>query len=185
MNLWECCHSGCHTTATGKGGAVGLRAIGWYFEPGYDPNPEGLGLGRLIRDGAVPPTLLCPNHHPKPVPCHGRGVDDAQRGQPCAPCAAEDQADRIQKDLMAEKWVWLWRAWSADKQRICDCGDAFAKSASDAIGIALAACGGPYRHEVELIEVVPIALAISPSPEQVRAFRSMQTTFPLNNRSVS
>ena len=44
MNLWECGHSGCKCTAVGTGGAVGLRAVWWYFEMG--------------------PQLFCPDHHP-------------------------------------------------------------------------------------------------------------------------
>jgi len=44
MNLWECDHPGCKCTAVGVGGAIGLRAIGWYFKRG--------------------PIIRCPNHRP-------------------------------------------------------------------------------------------------------------------------
>lgn len=44
MNIWDCQHPGCSRVAYGVGGAVGLRAIGWYFKIG--------------------PVILCPQHHP-------------------------------------------------------------------------------------------------------------------------
>lgn len=49
MNLWECDHPDCNASAVGEGGAVGLRAIGWYFKPG--------------------PILYCPRHRPDAIPC--------------------------------------------------------------------------------------------------------------------
>lgn len=80
--------------------------------------------------------------------------------------------------------VWHWRAWSAERERICDCGIAYGKSAQDAVGIALAAAGGPYRHKIEIIEVVPVAEGESPSIEKIRDFRLMEYIFPLRNRSI-
>lgn len=53
MNLWACEHPGCRVTATGEGGAVGLTAIGWWFQPG--------------------PIIFCPWHHPQ-----GRAEASAQ-----------------------------------------------------------------------------------------------------------
>ena len=86
MNLWECEVSGCDSTAVGAGGAVGLRAIGWYF--------------------AVGPTILCPAHHPDKVPCTEppaiRTPEQAHwlpTARYCSLCAAEAQAKRIQDAL--------------------------------------------------------------------------------------
>ena|ERR1700760_3915739 len=45
MNIWECHHPDCTNRVVGVGGAIGLRAIGWYFELG--------------------PVLYCPNHYPQ------------------------------------------------------------------------------------------------------------------------
>lgn len=47
MNRWECEHPGCNSRADGVGGAVGLRAVGWFVE-----------VGRNFR-------LLCPWHWPE------------------------------------------------------------------------------------------------------------------------
>lgn len=74
MNLWECDHrrldgSRCSSTAVGEGGAIGLRAIGWWFMVG----------GRL----------LCPRHRPDPAPC-------GQDGEDCTYCAADAEADYFQ-----------------------------------------------------------------------------------------
>ncbi len=87
MNLWECEASGCDSTAVGAGGAVGLRAIGWYF--------------------AVGPTILCPAHHPDKVPCTDlpstpTPEEQARAGKPCSLCAAEAQAKRIQDALASD-----------------------------------------------------------------------------------
>jgi len=32
LNLWQCQFPGCRSTAVGTGGALGLRAIGWFVE---------------------------------------------------------------------------------------------------------------------------------------------------------
>ncbi|MAT84097.1 MAG: hypothetical protein CMD39_07380 [Gammaproteobacteria bacterium] len=57
LNLWECEHRGCTAAAAGTGGAVGLRAIGWYFRRG---------------SGGSGPTILCPNHRPDASPPQAR-----------------------------------------------------------------------------------------------------------------
>lgn len=57
MNRWDCTHADCLTgVAIGVGGAAGLRAIGWHFEPSY----------------SFPWRLYCPAHHP-------RGIDAARK----------------------------------------------------------------------------------------------------------
>jgi len=80
MNLWECEHPGCKATASGIGGAIGLRAIGWYFQRG--------------------PRLLCPHHRPdgskKRNPAYkGTSVRCKKRGN-CGYCKAEEEADKLQ-----------------------------------------------------------------------------------------
>ncbi len=76
MNLWECDEPGCNRAAVGTGGAVGLRAIGWYFRVG--------------------PTLFCPWHRPDKIPC----VEDGEnKGKPCGPCAAEAIVAPVQETL--------------------------------------------------------------------------------------
>jgi hypothetical protein len=76
LSLWKCDEPGCKSTAVGSGGAVGLRAVGWYFLPG--------------------PFLRCPNHRPDPAPCHQEGNTD-NTGKTCSNCAAEDEARRLQQ----------------------------------------------------------------------------------------
>jgi hypothetical protein len=78
MNLWQCDVPGCKITASGTGGAIGLRAIGWYFLPG--------------------PVIRCPAHRPDSIPCIGdpRTTDDSVRGQPCSQCQADIEAVIIQ-----------------------------------------------------------------------------------------
>jgi len=87
MNLWECEEPGCDATAVGEGGAVGLRAIGWYFQPG--------------------PVILCPRHRPDPIPCVDPGVPPEERaekhGKPCPSCRAAAEADRIQATLATDE----------------------------------------------------------------------------------
>lgn len=75
LNKWDCHAPGCQSTAVGSGSALGLRAIGWWFEAGE-------------------PTY-CPAHRPDKtekrvtdVPCNAVG--------PCAPCKGELEADKIQ-----------------------------------------------------------------------------------------
>lgn len=85
MNLWECDHSGCTLTCVGVGGAVGLRAIGWWFEPG--------------------PRLLCPQHRPDFVPCHqeNRLPQDGPGPAECRLCVAESEARLWQNFIKAIK----------------------------------------------------------------------------------
>jgi hypothetical protein len=77
MNRWDCQMHGCRSQAVGAGGAIGLRAIGWYFETG--------------------PILFCPAHRPdattERTPLHCRSTDD---GQPCPWCTADREASRYQ-----------------------------------------------------------------------------------------
>ena len=71
MNLWECGEPGCKRSVTGCGGAIGLRAIGWYWG-GYGTH--------FIR---------CPAHRPDGVKCHDTYPEG---GDSCTYCAAEDEA---------------------------------------------------------------------------------------------
>lgn len=82
MNRWDCDHQDCDRFVVGVGGAVGLRAIGWYFEIG----------------GPV----LCPPHRPDPVPCDDK-YSPENHGTPCAVCAAEHQAQPIQEKIMTDQ----------------------------------------------------------------------------------
>lgn len=75
MNKWVCAVPGCGTTAVGFGGAIGLRAIGWWFLPGEE--------------------LRCPAHRPDgtmdrsaDAPCH---LD-----KPCPECQGEKEAAQMQ-----------------------------------------------------------------------------------------
>lgn len=75
LNLWECGELGCKSTAVGDGAALGLRAIGWWFEAGGKPR--------------------CPAHRPdgtmKRSPSHA--CDQAGL---CGWCKAEEEADKLQ-----------------------------------------------------------------------------------------
>jgi hypothetical protein len=78
MSKWECGHHGCDVTAVGSGGAVGLRAIGWWFEPG--------------------PHLFCPAHRPDPSPCH-QEYNAGNEGKSCPFCTAEAEAHGHQEAI--------------------------------------------------------------------------------------
>lgn len=78
MNTWGCKHSGCKATASGVGGAMGLRAIGWFFDRGSQ-------------------TLLCPEHRTDRIPCRTEGHTE----QPCALCAGVREASLIQRIIYA------------------------------------------------------------------------------------
>lgn len=80
LSLWQCDHPGCDKTAVGKGDAVGLRAIGWYFQTG--------------------PLLLCPLHRPDPIPCRQTDADHL-----CSQCAAEHVVRQLQPKLMSDPEV--------------------------------------------------------------------------------
>lgn len=90
MNRWHCGQHGCPSTAVGTGGAIGLRAIGWYFVRG--------------------PVLFCPVHRPDPtldrVNLHDRETDD---GTPCSACASEIEAQDHQVKMGAEPWTEVHR----------------------------------------------------------------------------
>lgn len=81
MSVWECEHPGCKSQAVGCGGAIGLRAIGWYFQLG--------------------PVILCPNHRPDPMPCEDKYGLPEYRGEPCTHCTAEHEADKWQAVIAA------------------------------------------------------------------------------------
>lgn len=81
MNAWTCEHTECKRSAVGCGGAVGLRAIGWYFEIGGP--------------------LLCPEHRPDKVPCDDK-YSEGNHGRSCAMCAAEHQAAAAQDQLTTD-----------------------------------------------------------------------------------
>lgn len=84
MNLWQCDFrdedgARCPCIAEGVGGAVGLRAIGWYFVPG--------------------PVTFCPLHRPDAVgPCRRVGADE--RGpKPCSSCTGTEEALKYQRAI--------------------------------------------------------------------------------------
>ncbi len=76
LNKWECSHPGCTSTAVGVGGALGLRAIGWYFVPG--------------------PITRCPNHRPDLSTVKH---EECEISGPCSYCRAEQEADIFQADI--------------------------------------------------------------------------------------
>jgi hypothetical protein len=67
MNVWRCDALTCGRECVGVGGAVGLRAIGWYFTYGGP--------------------IFCPAHRPDPVKC----LESDQES--CELCAGEIEAD--------------------------------------------------------------------------------------------
>lgn len=81
MNLWNCQADGCKSTAVGVGGAVGLRAVGWWFRTG--------------------PTIFCPAHRPDGIDGHGRYFDCEIEN--CAQCAAQQEADKWQAIIKESK----------------------------------------------------------------------------------
>ena len=76
MNVWECEHPKCGRKCIGTGGAVGLRAIGWWFVPGLKNN------------------IFCPAHRPDTVPC----LEDI-KPYDCHFCAGELEADKWQRPM--------------------------------------------------------------------------------------
>lgn len=52
--------------------------------------------------------------------------------------------------------VWIWRAWSAGRDRLCDCGTALGTTHADAVAVAQGCLGGPWAHLVATIEAEPI-----------------------------
>jgi len=79
MNKWECATPECKSVAIGVGGAVGLRAVGWFFE---------VGKG-----------LFCPAHRPDPTLERARDVDGpfvCENAGPCRMCMADREASLLQ-----------------------------------------------------------------------------------------
>ncbi|HJW59783.1 MAG TPA: hypothetical protein VJ931_09145 [Actinomycetota bacterium] len=88
-SLWECQRHDCTRTASGAGGAIGLRAIGWHvaFRPGTYPE------------------IRCPAHRPDSLPATDELYHGGQaNGQPCSPCAAEAEALHWQRTIL-EGWL--------------------------------------------------------------------------------
>lgn len=82
INKWECQYPGCTSSCVGSGGAIGLRAIGWFFEPGV-----GYEQGKC----------LCPWHRPDSTVrhtwCHGSEAErHDSKIERCPICAAEYEA---------------------------------------------------------------------------------------------
>lgn len=69
MNRWHCQQNGCDQIANGVGGAIGLRAIGWYFRPPV------LWWGVM----RTSPILYCPRHHPDGIRSADRQAEDFQK----------------------------------------------------------------------------------------------------------
>lgn len=94
MNRWDCDKHGCNSTAVGSGGAVGLRAIGWYFVRGKS--------SELFPGAYTLPRILCPFHRPDGIPCRENPespLDRTYQGQNCGLCIAEDEAKVFQAIL--------------------------------------------------------------------------------------
>lgn len=90
MNRWTCDERGCTASAVGVAGAVGLRAIGWFFQR----NPNTMA------------TLFCPMHRPKVEAIQSRlhdGEDERNVGKvhACGVCAAEFDAARYQAGMIS------------------------------------------------------------------------------------
>ena len=71
MNKWECQHKGCRNSCVGVGGAIGLRAIGWYFELG--------------------PVILCPAHRPDGINGNGKYLECKIKN--CPQCKGTEKAE--------------------------------------------------------------------------------------------
>lgn len=99
MNRWDCDKAGCKASCVGTGGAIGLRAIGWYFVPGFRHN------------------CFCPMHRPDPAtgppsaaePDGWVGMHGPDAPYPCSPCAADREADYLQDAIpgLLERAPWL------------------------------------------------------------------------------
>jgi hypothetical protein len=51
------------------------------------------------------------------------------------------------------KGLYLWRAWTRDRERIADCGTANATSEEDAKAIGWMCLGGPHARSVVEMQV--------------------------------
>jgi len=80
-NRWDCDFPGCDLYVIGCGGAVGLRAIGWYFVPGFGNN------------------LFCPQHRPDATTVRTRLHGDSDDG-PCSSCQADAEAMELQNRFL-------------------------------------------------------------------------------------
>lgn len=78
LDQWDCEHPGCESSAVGVGGALGLRAIGWYFVPG--------------------PIIFCPLHRLDPSEVKHEECDNSG---PCSFCRAEQEAETLQGNIAA------------------------------------------------------------------------------------
>ncbi len=76
MNKWVCQHRGCGKSVVGCGGALGLRAIGWYFRKG--------------------PIIFCPVCRPDGVQC----LENPEL-KACSLCAGGQEAKRFQAMIAA------------------------------------------------------------------------------------
>lgn len=54
---------------------------------------------------------------------------------------------------MMTRKLYLWRAWNAAHDRICDCGMAWGETEDQAQQIARMAVGGPHIRDVRVIEL--------------------------------
>ncbi len=96
MNYWECDYrdpghgARCNSKAMGLGGAIGLVAIGWYFDR-HNLNEMGTGI------------LLCPAHRPDKIPCK---LVDSKLNELCSYCKAEAKANYFQEILILDGRIW-------------------------------------------------------------------------------
>lgn len=80
MNRWDCDTAGCPRSVVGCGGAIGLRAIGWFV--------------RFDARALTGPEIFCPAHRPDPIVC----LENHDLAE-CAPCKAEREAKTIQDGM--------------------------------------------------------------------------------------
>ena len=86
MNRWDCHEPGCTSSAVGCGGAIGLRAVGWYFVRG--------------------PVLFCPAHRPDKTRNRTELHGPKDRSGPCGVCTGEREAADLQALLEIEAGKW-------------------------------------------------------------------------------
>lgn len=94
LNKWECSHPGCTFHCVGTGGAIGLRAIGWFVS--LSPHSY--------------PLILCPAHREdiRPVPCKdlpGHGKDSHSMVHPlCHVCGVNSVTMLYQTGCVSVLW---------------------------------------------------------------------------------
>lgn len=81
LNKWECAWPDCRSTAVGTGGALGLRAVGWFFSIGRGP--------------------FCPAHRPDGTLLRNKESYPCDQDGPCGPCKGELEAANLQ-NLIAQ-----------------------------------------------------------------------------------